>query len=410
MTMARLVLLLLIACSGAGCQFTRYASLEPGGPPAVVLDEAPSRNLSAACVANFDPTVDYFPQKSTFHYSRQLHVEYHRHYKVVSFRPTVHTQETFRFALVQCGAPAPTGFAPEETVTVPAQRFLLNVPGYGDTVVRLGVIEQLAGVAYLTSFITPEIVARGDAGLIREVGNRSHSNLEPAIALDPDLVFLFYSAYPNANLHPQLAALGVQGVPLADHFEPHPLGRSEWVKFFAMFFNREAEAESIFAPAAARYEQLRDTASTVPTRPDVLLGSPSGRDVWTLMGGRNFVATLVWHAGGRYFWTDEEAGSLVSADFERVMDQSLDARAWLGGFARIPDRQRLISSDARLAFFTPVQSGGVHASDVGIDPRGATPYASGSLDKPDVVLADIISSLHPELLPTHQPVFYRRLN
>ena len=33
--------------------------------------------------------------------------------------------------------------------------------------------------------------------------------------------------------------------------EKTPLGRAEWVKFVALFYNREAEAEAIFAEIAS---------------------------------------------------------------------------------------------------------------------------------------------------------------
>jgi iron complex transport system substrate-binding protein len=409
---ARILVCLALAGTSGCSLFYRIDPSEPGSAPVAKVSGAPARNLYEQCVANFDPEIDYFPDKSTFHYARQLRVQYHKNYKVVEFHPSVNTQETFRYVLVQCGTPAPKGYSRAEIVSVPSQRFVLNTPGYGDTVQRLGIAKQLVGVLSLAAYTTPEILARGAAGLIHEVGSRSHSNLEPTIAINPDLVFLFYSAYPNANLHPKLAEMGVKGIPLADHFEPHPLGRSEWVKFFALLFNREREAESIFQPAAARYEQLRTTAATVSVRPDVLLGWPSGRDVWALMGGRNYMSNLVWDAGGRYFWTDNEAGSLVSADFEKVMDQSLETEVWLGGFGvvRVPDRKRLVQNEARLAFFTPVERGGVYASDRGLDKRGAIPFSSGNLDKPDAVLADVIAAIHPGLLPNHKSVYYRKLN
>ncbi len=32
----------------------------------------------------------------------------------------------------------------------------------------------------------------------------------------------------------------------AEYLEKHPLGRAEWIKFVALFFDREKEADSIF--------------------------------------------------------------------------------------------------------------------------------------------------------------------
>jgi iron complex transport system substrate-binding protein len=396
------------ALCAVGCR--HYEAREHRRAPTVAFTGQPTSNLDG-CPDHYDPSIDYFPEKLSFHYAKQLRVTYHGNYKVVEFNPSVHTKETFRYVLVQCGTPAPAGYTGARMVQIPVQRFTLNHVEYGATVVRLGVLDRLVGVPSLLAYSTPEIVEAGRRGEVHEVGSRSHSSLEPTVAVDPDVAFLFYSAYPNANLHPQLWQLGVEGVPLASHFEPHPLGRSEWIKLFALFFNRERKAEEMFAPAAIRYEGLARRARTAPARPEVLLGVPNGRDIWALAGGRNFMAQFVWDAGGHYFWRDELAGSLVMADYERVLDESLGTAVWIGGNGvnRISTRQELIRNDPRLAFFAPMEHGDVFAGDRGIDKRRAMPYSDQSLDKPEVVLADFASALHPELLPGYQPVFLRKL-
>jgi iron complex transport system substrate-binding protein len=396
------------AIGAVGCR--HYEAREHRPPPTVALSGTPSTNLDG-CPDHYDPSIDYFPEKVGFEYAKQLRVSYHGNYKVVEFNPSVHTKETFRYVLVQCGTPAPKGYEGARSVQIPVQRFTLNHVEYGATVVRLGVLDRLVGVPSLLAYTTPGILERARRGEIHEVGSRSHSSLEPTVAVDPDVAFLFYSAYPNANLHPQLWQLGVEGVPLASQFEPHRLGRSEWIKLFALFFNRERQADEMFTQAARRYEDLARRASAAGNRPEVLLGVPNGRDIWALAGGRNFMSQLVWDAGGQYFWRDDLAGSLVLADYERVLDESLGTAVWIGGNGvnRISTRQELIRNDPRLAFFAPMEHGDVFAGDRGLDKRRAMPYSDQSLDKPDVVLADFVSALHPDLLPGYQPVFLRKL-
>jgi iron complex transport system substrate-binding protein len=401
-------LLLSLACT-IGCR--RYDSIDPTPKRTVAISAPLTANLRDGCADHFEPGFDYFPDKSTFHYAQQVRVSYHGNYKVIDFIPAVHTQETFRYVLVQCGTPPPSGYPGARVVQVPAGRFVLNDAAYGSAVVRLGLLDQLVGISSFLSYTTPEILARKQSGRIREVASRSHSPLEATIAVDPDLVFLFYSAYPNANLHPQLSRMGVAGIPMAGHFEANLLARSEWIKLMALFFNSEREAEAVFAPAAARYEELAGRSRSVGHRPDVLLGFPSDRDTWALNGGRNFMAQLIWDAGGHYFWSNQQAGSLVKADFERILDEALDTSIGLGttGVSRVNSRRALIERDARMAFFTPVAKDGVQASNRGMDDRHAQPYADQSMDKPDIVLSDVVSALHPELLPGYKPIFFQKL-
>jgi len=408
---SKLLAICVVTCLWcAGCR--QWAATENYRPPAVAVAGQPASNLLNGCPDHYDSQIDYFPEKAKFQYASQLRVTYHRNYKVVEFNPAVHTSETFRYVLVQCGTPAPKADGRTHTVQIPVQRFTLNHAEYGSTVVRLGVLDRLVGVPSLLGFSTPEILERARRGEMHEVGSRSHSSLEPTVAVDPDVAFLFYSAYPNANLHPQLWQLGVEGVPLASHFEPTPLGRSEWIKLFALFFNRERRAEEIFAPSARNYEELARRAAAAGSRPEVLLGAPNSRDIWALSGGRNFMAQLVWDTGGHYFWHDQQAGSLVLADYERVFDESLGTAVWVGGNGvnRVSNRRDLIHNDPHLAFFAPVERGDVFATDRGIDKRHVMPYSDQSLDKPDVVLADFAGALHPDLLPGRTPVFLRKLD
>jgi iron complex transport system substrate-binding protein len=395
--------------AGIGCR--RYDASAREAHRIIQVSAPLAGNLDNGCPDHYDPALDYFPDKVSLRYSRQLRLTYHNNYKLVEFSPAVHTQETFRYVLVQCGTSAPVGYPDARVIEVPARRFILNDAAYGAAVVRLGLLDRMVGVSSFLGYSTPEIIARGRQGLIHEVGARGHSPIEPAIAIDPDLVFLFYSAYPNSNLHPKLWELGVQGVPMAGHFEPTQLGRSEWIKFLALFFNRERQAEELFAPAATRYEELARRAAGVRERPEVLLGYPSGRDTWMLNGGRNYMASFVWDAGGHYFWQDEQAGTLVSNDFERVYDLALDTGLWFGnyGINRVSRVRDLVRNDNRLAFFTPIERRNVFAGDRGLDKRGAYPHADQSVDKPDIVLADLIGALHPELLPGREAVFLRQL-
>ncbi|BAL99694.1 MAG: hypothetical protein KatS3mg049_2263 [Caldilinea sp.] len=41
---------------------------------------------------------------------------------------------------------------------------------------------------------------------------------------------------------------------------------------------------------------------------------------------------------------------------------------------------------------------------------GGNDYWEGGLANPDVVLADLIKIFHPELLPDHELVYYRKLD
>ena len=263
----------------------------------------------------------------------QFQIAYHRHYKVIDFTPSVYTQERFRYVLVQCGTPVPPHGPSDRVVTVPVSRVMIsNSPSYGGALARLGAVDRLVGIASERPYTTPQILDRVRAGLTHEVGSGPHSSIELAVALKPDILLTFYSAYPQFNMHPKLWELGVVAVPLADHFEGDPLARAEWIKLLAAFLNREREADAIVDPAAARYEALAARAATVRDRPRMMLGFFDTQDVWYLNGGRNYMAQLIRDAGGEYFWNDDRTASLLRVNFERVFLEGSETTRWFAGF------------------------------------------------------------------------------
>jgi iron complex transport system substrate-binding protein len=407
--MTRLAWLGLFAMiSGTAC---RQSSIEPRRPWPPVSPVAPlQENLTAGCVANFDSTVDYFPHKAKVRYATQFEVSYHGHYKRLRFRPNVAREAEEEYLLVQCGTPVPPHDPKVRVVVVPARRFVLTNLAFLSAAVRMGLAESLIGVSSINSVSHPEVIDRHRRGLVSEVGTGPHSSVETAIATQTDLLFTFYSAWPNYNTHPKLWEVGIQGLPTADHFELSTLGRSEWIKFLALFFNREQQAESIFEPAALRYEQFAKVSQNPANRPEVLVGWPSGRDIWNLNGAHNYFASLIWDAGGRYFWTDDSALSLVQANLERVFDDQRQSRFYISRSYSAPTRKALAAKNPVMPHLKAFSSDQIWSPDHNTKVHRRPPWQDQSLDYPDVVLKDMIAVLHPELLPDYEPYYLRKLD
>jgi iron complex transport system substrate-binding protein len=396
----------LLLC-GTGCR--QSDALPPAAWPAARVDSPPERNFTQSCVDGFEPAIDYFPDKVTVGHARSFRVSYFQHYKIIDFVPDIGSAETARYVLVQCGTPVPAGFSGAHIVQVPVKRFVLAKLEFASAVEQLGVTGQLVGVSSINPISVPAILDRYRDGLVKEVGSGTHSSIELALAVDPDIVFTFYSAFADANTHPKLWDVGITGVPLADHFEPTPLGRSEWTKFVALFFNQERRAGEEFAAIEARYERMRALAAAAATRPPVVLGWAESRHLWALNGGRNYVARMIEDAGGRYVWNSASMRSIDLIDFERIYDLGGPAEAWMGNQIGHRTLSSLVGHDPRLRHFGPVERQAVYNNDRGRLPSGAFPLANESLARPDAVLADMIHLLHPELLPDHRLAYYYEL-
>lgn len=384
-------------------------------PPAadfqfITAGPTPAHNFTDRCVNDYRPEVDYFPEKIAFEHSEQMQVSYHRSYKRVTFTPTVDTKEVVSMVLVQCGAPIPPLSRGDVLIRVPVARFATSNATMLGAVDDLGLVGRLRGVPNLRTVSVPSVRQAIDAGQVLEVGSSTHSNLELALALEPQLLFTFYSAYPQSNVHRQLQRLGVSAVPMADHTEPTPLGRAEWLKYTALFFNTEARANAMFAPRAQRYAELARRARAAPGRPEVLAGYAETRDDWLLPGGRNFLAQLITDAGGRFFnGEDLRSGTLNYVPMERAYAGADTSRLWIGYTLPAPiSASTFARQHSKLSWFQPVRDDQVYWLDARKVGR-RNPYLDQSLARPDEILADTIAAVHPGLLEPTERSFLRKI-
>ena len=315
--------------------------------------------------------------------------------------------ESSSFYLVDCDRPLPDLPEDANTIRIPPARVATTSTTQIPHFVSLDVVDRLAGHNRLDFIYDPTVRARVEAGEIVEIGDGVRLNPESLIELQPDLVIATTIGNPDLNALGVLERVGAPTAIDAAFMEATPLGRAEWIKLVAAFFNREAEANAVFDDIAAHYEELRSIAAAQHNRPRVLVGTPF-QGTWHVSGGDGYQAKLIADAGGDYLWSDEGTRGALSLDFETVYAVGLEADVWLHAYGW----QSLaagLRSDVRMGDFAAFREGRVSNNDTRISEGGGNDYwETGSL-RPDVILADLVAILHPDALPDHELVFHRRL-
>lgn len=410
LTVTAIVAVVALVC---GCRADKITSgeLTQNSAFTVTANEceanAPSSNITDGAVSDFSPSIDYFPDKAAFRYARQLSVEYHGHYKLVTFRSNTNG-ETVRYVLVQRGTPTPDlpvlRDPSTRLVQVPVERFALGTYRYGGAVGVLDVAERLVVIPATNIITTPAIRRHIEAGKLTD----SYST-ELIMEREAGATFDYYSNAGQSLDQTKRQEVGLQSVLMAEHAEANPLAKTEWIKFFAMFFNRERAAEEYFNRVASEYESLaarvRESLTANKHRPRVLVNNKSG-DTWSVYGGENAFARLIEDAGGAYLWgdLDSRVGSFPIA-YEAGYNRASDADVWILG----PDASvRQPRFDERLQGLAVFRSGRVFVS-FNPDADGRNPYWDQALINPHLELADYVKAIHPELLPEHRFVFLRQL-
>ncbi len=378
----------------------------------------PAANLIDACVETFDPARDYFPDKAIITHAQGLQIDYFGHYKVITVASPwfgSSADDAFTYVLTQCGTPAPDAADfPEGTqfIEVPAGTIIAMSTAQLPHLRSLGLLNRLIGVDSFLWPYMPEVRALFDDGSVIEVGNGAAVNVELVIDAEPSIVMTNATGSPEFDAHPALLQAGVFVALDADYVEPTLLGRAEWIKFIAAFYNLEARAEAAFADVVAEFEALADLTAAIPPdeRLTVLWNSyQSFTESWSIPGQQTWVGELLRDAGVDYVAMEEAPDQPAQLSFEAVYEAGLDAPIWIVNTFGVTTLDDFIAQDPRFADFAAVASGAVYNNDARQNENGGNDFWESGVTNPHLLLRDLIAIFYPELLPDHQLMFYRRL-
>ncbi len=377
----------------------------------VAQDTTELETNAVECVTEYAEGVDYFPEKATFEDAQNVAVEYFDHYKVVSVNGGM--GDIFTYVLVQCGTPEPeTDAIPEDTaiIEVPTGRVIALSTTQIVHLVELGLLDQLAGLDSFLYVNAPEVRALIDEGeQLVEVAPEFSLNIEIVLEAEPEIVLT--DDFDRDRLT-ALADAEIFAAVNTDYLEQTPLGRAEWIKYTALFYNAEAEATAVYDEIVANYEDARALAASVPAdeRPVVLWNAISPfSDTWGIPGADTYAGTLIQDAGGIIALIDQaEAGTAFLA-FEVVYEGALDADIWVTNLFAVNTLEDILAIDARYEDFAAVETGEVWNNDADVNENGGSNYFERGVTNPDIVLRDLVALFHPELLPDHEFAFFRRV-
>ena len=118
---------------------------------------------------------------------------------------------------------------------------------------------------------------------------------------------------------------------------------------------------------------------------------------------------LIGDAGGQYLWEEDEGTGGLQLGFEAVYANALEAE-----FLINPDVahsiQDILDKDERLKELNSIKLGNVYNSINRTAREQANDYWESGIVNPHLILADMIHILHPELLPDHELVYYKKIN
>ncbi len=242
---------------------------------------------------------------------------------------------------------------------------------------------------------------------ITDVGYENNLNLEFLIRKKPDVVFVYDIDGGVSESVNKLKSIGIQVVQVNEYRESNILGVTEWLKFFACFYQKSDTAKTKFDEIASNYIKLKDLTKDIKKRPSVLVNLP-WKGVWYIAGGRTNVAQLIADAGGNYIRRNDESEENPAVPFETIYKIGESAEFWINT-GQAKSKSEILAADDRLINFRSMKKDRVYNRNARLNEFGGNDYMESGTVRPDLILKDLISIFHPELLPKHQLFYYQHL-
>jgi len=342
-------------------------------------------------------------------YAKGFRLAYVGNYKVISIQNPFEPQaKVMRYLLVPRGAARPAGYPDAQVIETPLRSLVALSSMHVALADFLGSADLVVGVGSFKYVSAPRVRQRIAAGQVYEVGQGKELNNELLVAHHPDLVMTTGSPGEGIDHFQTLRAAGVPVLINSEWVETTPLARAEWVKVLAALLNKEAVVNQKFDAVAREYQRLAALGHQATKKPSVVVGLPF-KDVWYVPDTDSYMAQFLRDAGATYHWDRVKAPSgSLALSFEAVAPVALGADYWLQT-GSLSTKAALLAQDARYAAFAPVQRGRVFNNNLRTNAQGSNDYWESGAMHPDLILADLLHILHPELLPTWTLRYYRPL-
>ena len=271
-----------------------------------------------------------------------------------------------RYLLVPDGAAEPE----VEGATVlhtPLEHIYLASSGAMDSFLRLGALDSVRFTGtQARDWSLPAVVDALGAGTLLYAGRYRAPDYELLLSEGCSLALENTMILHSPATREQLEALGIPTLVERSSYESHPLGRMEWIKFYALLVGKTAEAEAFFEREAKALDSVLNAEPTGKTAAFFYL-NPNGYVNVRRPG--DYVAKMVALAGGVYVPAQQDAAenaqSTVNMQLEAFYAGAKDADVLLYNSNIYPmdSLAALVAANELFADFRAVQSGEVWATE-----------------------------------------------
>lgn len=342
-------------------------------------------------------------EKYQLRHARGFNVEKYEDYKLVTVRDPWDTVRTlYRYILIDRDKEIPKNLPEGIIVKVPLQTVIAFSTIQCSMLQEIDEQHRITGVCQAKYIDLPYIQERLKAGKIIDLGSMHKPDVEQLINLMPSA--LIVSAMETGMGY--LDKLRIPIIATTDYMEDTALGRAEWIRYHALFYGKEALADSLFQETERRYNEIKDRVKNASNKPTVFNDLKFGK-TWRIAGGKSYLANLIRDAGGEYIWNDDNSTGSTRLSAEMVLDKAGLADIWLLKYNREEDftYNRLKQEDK---IYT--QFGAFNKKQIWGCNTGKVHYFEDLPIHPDSILKDMAKIFHPNLFTDNKLSYFKSLD
>ena len=315
--MKRILLCLIALCLLAGCAPTAAPAPSPSPAP----EETPMPTAAAPVetpAAEADPMA--VVGRMELSYATQFTVDY-----LACGGALIYVGAEDRFLLLPEGVDVPKGADTDLVILRQPMNTLYNAASSAmDFFVQLDAMSQVrfTSTTY-KNWGLPEVRDALDAGTLVYAGKYSAPDFELLLGEKCSLAIESTMIYHSPDIKEKLENLGIPVLVERSSYEPHPLGRVEWIKLYGLLLGKEAEAEAFYADQLEQVAQLSDLPSGELTV--AYFHISTARSVVVRKPG-DYLCKMIQLAGGKYVFDE-----LPGQDDSSLSTMNMDMEAFYAG-------------------------------------------------------------------------------
>ncbi|MEZ4935985.1 MAG: ABC transporter substrate-binding protein [Crocinitomicaceae bacterium] len=248
---------------------------------------------------------------------------------------------------------------------------------------RIEVLDKLKAIGFAELVRNENARKLIDSKKMANLSEGQQMNKEILIDLRPELFFM----YPFDQQSVEQIKMHVKTMLTTEYLETSPLAKAEWIKFFALFFNREEMANQLFDQIVNNYEKL---VVFNKTNRSYFMNLPYN-GIWDFPPANSYSVQLMSDAGMNYIFQQVEHDANLAKTTEEVIDQCIDTDFWIiiaqrnVGFGV----QDLINENYFYKEFRAVKLGNVVMCNTTV-----SDYFGDALLEPDKLLSDLTQVIY----------------